>query len=107
MRKLKCFIYLVCFCTLNIVAKNPPIGYSATEINVSQQTGKVTGTVSDDLGPVTGATVIVKGTTRGDVTDVNGKFTLDVKKGEVIVVSFLGYITQEIVITANNNFRLH
>ena len=46
----------------------------ATEI--TQQSGEVTGVVEDALGPVTGASVIVKGTTNGIITDLDGKFTL-------------------------------
>ena len=50
-------------------------------MNISQQNGKVTGTVVDDLGPVAGASVVVKGTTNGNITDMDGNFTLEgVKK---------------------------
>lgn len=42
-----------------------------------------------------GASIVVKGTTNGTVTDMNGNFVLDVKKGDVIQVSFIGYLTQE------------
>lgn len=52
-----------------------------TEIMRSQQDGTVGGTVVDEFGPVTGATVIIKGTTNGTVTDLDGKFSLNgVKK---------------------------
>ena len=45
--------------------------------SISQQNGKVTGTVEDDFGPVTGASVVVKGTTNGTITDMDGNFTLE------------------------------
>lgn len=49
--------------------------------SISQQNGKVTGTVEDALGTVIGATVVVKGTTNGTTTDIDGRFTLEgVKK---------------------------
>jgi TonB-linked SusC/RagA family outer membrane protein len=65
--------------------------------SASQQALTATGNVSDDFGPVAGASVLVKGTTIGTVTDIDGKFTLDnVKNGDVLVVSFIGYVTQEI-----------
>lgn len=65
---------------------------------ISQQDGKVTGTVEDDFGPVAGASVVVKGTTNGTITDMDGKFVLEgVKKGDVIQISFIGYSAQEIV----------
>lgn len=68
--------------------------------NISQQNGKVTGTVEDDFGPVAGASVIVKGTTNGTITDMDGNFTLEgVKQGDIIQVSFIGYTTQEVPYT--------
>lgn len=58
----------------------------------------VTGTVKDNTGsPLPGATVILKGTTNGVQTDMDGKFTLVVPDGNVVLqVSFIGYITQEV-----------
>ena len=64
-------------------------------VGISQQEGSLKGTVSDSFGPVAGASIVVKGTTNGTVTDMNGNFVLDVKKGDVIQVSFIGYLTQE------------
>ena len=96
MRKMKYFILsaVVCLCAVgSAYAEN----YStAPEINVSQQSGKVTGTVTDEFGPVVGATVVIKGTTRGVVTDGDGRFSIDAKSGDIIVISYLGYTTQEI-----------
>ena len=46
-------------------------------VDISQQNAKVSGIVEDALGPVTGASVIVKGTTNGTMTDLDGHFTLD------------------------------
>ena len=63
-----------------------------------QQTVRINGVVSDAMGPVIGANVIVKGTTNGVITDINGKFTLDVHVGDVLQVSYIGYKTQEITI---------
>jgi TonB-linked SusC/RagA family outer membrane protein len=50
----------------------------------------VTGTVSDETGPLPGANVIVKGTKRGTQTDVDGKYAIKAKAGEVLVFSFIG-----------------
>jgi len=70
------------------------------EVKFSQQSGKITGTVEDDFGPVAGASVVVKGTTNGNITDMDGKFTLEgVKNGDIIQISFIGYATQEIQYT--------
>ena len=64
---------------------------------ISQQNGKVTGVVEDDFGPIAGASVVIKGTTNGSITDMDGKFSLDgVKAGNIIQISFIGYATQEI-----------
>ena len=45
-------------------------------VDISQQNAKVSGIVEDALGPVTGASVIVKGTTNGTMTDLDGHFTV-------------------------------
>ena len=66
----------------------------------------VTGVVSDDLGPIVGANVVVKGTTRGTTTDFDGKYTIAAKQGEVLVVSFVGKTTQEIAVAAANNYNV-
>ena len=69
-------------------AENAPI---AQGVAVSQQTGKVTGTVEDDFGPVAGASVVVKGSTNGTITDMDGNFSLEgVNKGDVTQTSFIG-----------------
>lgn len=67
---------------------------------VFQQSGKVTGVVEDDMGPIAGATIMVKGTSTGTASDMDGKFELDgLKKGDVMVVSYISYKTQEIPYT--------
>ena len=66
---------------------------------VQQSTKKVTGTVSDAMGPVIGASVVEKGnTSNGVVTDFDGNFTINVKPGATIVISYIGYTTQEIAV---------
>lgn len=74
-------------------AVNPFISAST----IAQQNGKLTGVVKDDMGPVVGASIVVKGTTNGTITDMDGKFSLDgVSKGTVLEVSFVGMATQTI-----------
>jgi len=53
----------------------------------------VTGTVSDDSGPLPGVSISVKGTTRGTDTDFNGKYSIKAKTGDVLSFSYLGYET--------------
>lgn len=83
--------------TGNAVA-NPNTGNPA--IDISQQDTKITGTVEDEFGPVAGASVVIKGTTNGTMTDMDGHFTLEgVKKGDIIQISFIGFATQDIPYT--------
>ena len=63
---------------------------------ISAQNVTVKGMVSDDGGPVIGATVKEKGATTGSVTDLDGKYTISVKPGSILQVSYLGYQTQEV-----------
>lgn len=80
---------------------------SKQSMNISLQSGKVTGTVEDDLGPVAGASVVVKGTTNGNITDMDGNFTLEgVKNGDIIQISFIGYTTQEIKYTGQPTIQI-
>lgn len=69
----------------------------ANSFATTQQAGICKGLVKDATGEsVIGASVVVKGTTNGTITDFDGNFSLDVKKGDVIVISYVGYQTQEI-----------
>lgn len=69
-----------------------------TDMKITQQSSTCTGIVKDAMGEtVIGASVMVKGTTNGTITGIDGDFSLSgVKKGDIIVVSFIGYQTQEI-----------
>ena len=69
---------------------------------VQQAAKKITGTVVDAMGPVIGASVMEKGTSNGSVTDFNGNFTLNVKPGATLVVSYIGYEKQEIKVGSQN-----
>ena len=64
----------------------------------SPQKGKtLTGVVTDKLGPVAGANIIIKGTTNGTITDADGKYVLsDVPSGAVLQISYIGYLTKEV-----------
>ncbi|WP_373724621.1 carboxypeptidase-like regulatory domain-containing protein, partial [Bacteroides heparinolyticus] len=65
-----------------------------------QQTITVNGLVVDATGePVIGASVVEKGTSNGIVTDLDGKFTLNVKPGATLKISFIGYQPQEVKAT--------
>ena len=62
----------------------------------------VTGTVTDNTGmPLIGVSVIEKGTTNGNVTDIDGKYRIHVEKGKTLVFSYIGYVNQEIEVNSN------
>lgn len=68
-----------------------------TAIDGIQQSKVVTGTVVDPTGmPVIGANIMVKGTTNGTITDMDGNFSLEADKDAILVVSYIGFANQEI-----------
>ena len=76
-------------------------------VNSVQQSKKVTGTVSDAEGPIIGASVVEKGNAgNGTVTDLDGNFVLNVKPGATIVITYIGYQKQEIVVGNQSNFNV-
>ena len=80
---------------------------AATESVASvQQSRQATGRVADSQGPLIGATVMEKGTNNGTVTDFNGNFSLNVKSGATLVISYVGYETQEVKAGENLNVIL-
>jgi len=94
-----------------IVGKNITLiksrGFSK-QSGISQQLAKnITGTVTDERGePVIGANVVEKGTTNGVVTDFDGKFSISVSGDAVILVSYIGYISQEIPVQNQTSLQL-
>ena len=78
---------------------------ATTAVASVQQTKQATGYVADSQGPLIGATVMEKGTNNGTVTDFNGFFTLNVKPGATIVVSYVGYVSQEV--KAGDNLKIN
>ena len=67
----------------------------------------VTGTVEDSFGAVIGASVVEKGNAgNGTITDVDGKFSLKVKSKATLVISFVGYKTQEIALNGKTNYSI-
>lgn len=76
---------------------------SGANSSVAQQTKQVKGVIQDASGsPLIGANVIVKGTTIGTITDFDGKFTLDAPANATLVVTYIGYVTQEVRVDGRN-----
>ena len=71
-----------------------------------QQTKKITGTVSDAMGPVIGASVVIKGTSNGVATDFDGNFSLNVNQGQTLVISYIGYLTKEVKVDGRANYNI-
>ena len=78
------------------------------EVMVIQQGRTLTGTVVDNFGdPVIGANVIVKGTTIGNITDVNGTFTVEnVPDDAVLQISYIGFKTLEVPVKGQTTFNI-
>lgn len=77
------------------------LGYVSS--STQQNTRKITGIIKDQSGePVIGANIVEKGTTNGTITDIDGQYSLEVGSNSILVVSYIGYITQEIPVGKNN-----
>ena len=74
---------------------------------LAQQTIAVTGKVTDADGePLPGATVVVKGTSTGIVTDMDGNYSIDVTQGQLLNFSFIGYIDKEVAVTNQTEINI-
>ena len=75
-----------------------PLGMNAQKVN---------GTVTDEAGePVIGAAVQVQGTRTGDVTDLNGKFSVDASSDATLIISYLGFVTETVRVNGRNNIQV-
>ncbi|MDB8921416.1 SusC/RagA family TonB-linked outer membrane protein, partial [Parabacteroides merdae] len=76
-------------------------------LSKGQSIKKVTGVITDDKGePIVGANVIEKGSTNGTVTNVDGNFTIDVSEGSILLISYIGYDTYEMKVTAKTSYNI-
>ncbi len=83
--------------------KEPLAKANATQ----QSTKKISGIVKDPMGvPVIGANVIVKGTTNGVITGLDGDFQLEVPENATLEISYIGYVTQSISVSGKNTFNI-
>lgn len=98
--KIKKSVMLMSVCSVLGTAL-PTVAYagaSESYVAAAQQAKKVRGTVTDDMGPVIGATVKIKGTNNGVITDFEGNYTINAKPGDVLVITFVGAKPQEVTI---------
>lgn len=75
--------------------------------NTAQQVKTITGIVTDTSGEaIIGANIRIKGTTTGTITDIDGKFSIEAEPRSVIEVSYIGYLTQEVLVNNQKSIRI-
>lgn len=68
---------------------------------------QISGTITDNNGqPLPGANILEKGTDNGTLTDFDGNYSLNIRSGAILVFSYLGFVTQEIVVSSNNTINV-
>ncbi len=81
-------------------------GAKESPVAAVQQAKKVHGTVTDDMGPVIGATVKIKGTNNGVITDFDGNYSINAKLGDVLVITFVGAKPQEVTVGNASTYNI-
>lgn len=96
--KISAFSIMLSAFSVNASGIKAPTSKDLPEINALQQNKKITGVVVDTYdNPIIGANVVVKGTTNGNITDLDGKFTLEnVPDNAILQISYIGYKSQEV-----------
>jgi len=93
---------------LSLLGISPQQTYAAqiTTNQAVQQTKKITGTVTDAMGPIIGASVKVKGTNNAAVTDMDGNYTLNVSTGQTVEISYVGYVTKSFKVGGQSTYDI-
>uniref|UniRef100_UPI0040265ABB carboxypeptidase-like regulatory domain-containing protein n=1 Tax=Parabacteroides distasonis TaxID=823 RepID=UPI0040265ABB len=106
--KASAFCLLLSAFSVNAAMAIPASVGAVDEVMAVQQGKKVTGVVVDGTGePVIGANVVVKGTTNGTITDFDGNYTIEgVSANDVLVVSYIGYLSQEIPVGSQSSIKV-
>ncbi len=95
---------------LSVLACSSPQAFAADPLAAGQSTqseNQISGTVTDPNGePLIGATVLVKGTTKGTATDIDGNYTVNAKPGDILVVSYVGYVPSEVKVGASSEINV-
>lgn len=102
-------ILMCALCTIpNLGMSEVPFGFDSTNTeSIKQNSQTIKGIVCDKSGPIIGANVIVKGTSNGVITDLDGKFSLsNVPENAIIQISFIGYQTKEIKVAGQTEFSI-
>jgi len=72
--------------------------------SLAQETKTLRGQVTTDEGPVPGANVVIKGSTTGTITDLEGNYSLQITPGDTLIYSFIGYLSEEMIVTTQEVF---
>lgn len=105
-KKKKILSSIGCALLLSIASPIPVLGYTES-FSIQQDERSVTCLVMDNKEPVIGANVLVKGTTIGGITDINGRVALaNIDPNAVLVVSYMGYTTQEVPVNGKNSLTI-
>lgn len=93
---------------LSLLGISPQQTFAAqiTTNQAVQQTKKITGTVTDAMGPIIGATVKVKGTSNATVTDMDGNYSINVSAGQTIEISYVGYVTKTFKVGGQSKYDI-
>lgn len=109
MSNIKHFFFKALFCASLFPSVNTPMALCANSHDIEalpepQQQRKVTGVVTDLKGePIIGANVVVKGSTNGTITDIDGNFSIEVTPNSILQISYIGYVAQEVPVGNKNN----
>lgn len=100
-QKLVCLTLLSLLGTGQMASANATFRTEKPHLQTTQQSFTVTGTIVDSAGEaIIGASILLKGTTIGVVSDFDGNFSLNIPKPGTLEISYMGYKTQEIAVTA-------
>lgn len=103
---------------LSQIFRNTNIGYAIEGSNImlmkkdekaeqQQDNNKVSGTITDKSGePIIGANVVIKGTTNGTITDIDGNYTLNVPVSAILQISYIGYLTQDVPVNGKQQINI-
>ena len=83
------------------------LSFIAFLVSVGIYAQSVSGLVTSEDGPLPGATVLVKGTSNGTTTDFDGNFTINAGADDVLVVSFVGFVSQEVSVAGQDNITIN
>lgn len=89
-------LFVFCYCQAILAVPNPELPILELK--------SIEGVVTDESGePLVGATISIKGATSGTLTDVDGNFNISVDEGDILIVSYIGYVTKEVLVGNQNN----